>query len=105
MTTYVITIPGTFLEELTGDARTTLLERLRPSDPQQTELGEAEDLDVLTVNDNGTFSIRLEVEAEDTRSAEADAAAVAGAALRDAGFTGDTAPLGHPAVTGIDTHG
>jgi hypothetical protein len=78
------------------------VERLRPADPQHTDLGEAQDLDILTVNENGTFSIRLEIEAQDNRSAETDAKTVAGAALRAAGFGEDDAPLGPTAVTGID---
>ncbi|WP_328540188.1 DUF6204 family protein [Streptomyces sp. NBC_00344] len=103
MATYVITIPGTFLQEITDTARTTLLRQLRPADPKQTAFGEAEDLDLLTVNENGTFSIRLEVEADDIRGAEEHAKATASAALRDAGFSDRTAPLGPATVTGIDT--
>jgi len=102
MTTYVITIPGTFLRELTEDSRTTLLARLRPSDPQNTALGEAQELDILSVNENGTFNIRLEVEADTNRAAEAEAKRLAGAALRDVGFSEDQAPLGPAVVTGID---
>jgi hypothetical protein len=102
MTTYVITIPGTFLRDLTEASRAVLVERLRPADPQRTELGEAQELDILTVNENGTFSIRLEVVAQDNRSAEADAKRVAGEALHEAGFSEDDAPLGPTAITGID---
>ncbi|OKK03825.1 hypothetical protein AMK26_20715 [Streptomyces sp. CB03234] len=102
MTTYVITIPGTFLRELTDDARSVLVRHLRPADPRQTSLGRAEDLDVLTVNDNGTFSVRLEVEADNSRSAEEVARRTATAALREAGYTENEAPTGPAAVTGID---
>ncbi|MEJ8632955.1 hypothetical protein ABZY19_28370 [Streptomyces sp. NPDC006475] len=102
MTTYVITIPGTFLRELSDGARAEVEETLRPADPQQTSLGRLEDLDILTVNENSTFSIRLEVEADDSGSAEAQAKEAAAAALSRAGFTEDDAPLGPAAVTGID---
>ncbi|MFC8920659.1 hypothetical protein E2C00_01380 [Streptomyces sp. WAC05374] len=102
MTTYVITIPGTFLRELTDDARSTLVRNLRPADPRHTSLGRVEELDVLTVNDNGTFSVRLEVEADDSRRAEEAARRTAAAALREAGYTEDEAPTGPAAVTGID---
>ncbi|WP_328584578.1 hypothetical protein [Streptomyces sp. NBC_00370] len=102
MTTYVITIPGTFLEELTEDSRATLVARLRPADPQNTALGEAEELDILSVNENGTFNIRLEVEADNNHAAEAEAKRLAGAALHDAGLSEDRAPLGPAVITGID---
>ncbi|OEJ23682.1 hypothetical protein AR457_03395 [Streptomyces agglomeratus] len=103
MTTYVISIPGTFLREPDESARAAVVRRLRPADPHHTSLGQSEDLDILTVNDNGTFSIRLEVDADDSRSAETHAKEVAAAALREAGLSEDEAPLGPTAVTGIDT--
>jgi len=103
MTTYVITMPGTFLREPSEASRATLVQELRPSDPRHTALGEAEELDILTVHENGTFSIRLEVEAGDSRSAEAEAQRATRAALHAAGLTEDEAPLGPAAVTGIDT--
>ncbi|MGW7054190.1 hypothetical protein [Streptomyces sp. NPDC054887] len=103
MTTYVISIPGTFLGDVPDAARSAVVRHLRPADPQHTSLGQTEDLDILTVNDNGTFSIRLEVDADDSHSAEAHAKEVATAALREAGLTEDRAPLGPTAVTGIDT--
>lgn len=103
MTAYVITVPGTFLRTLDADSRATLLRSLRPADPQHTAIGEAEDLDMLTVNEGGTFSIRLEIEAENKRGAEAEAKRVAGAALSEAGFAQDEAPLGPAFVTGIDS--
>jgi hypothetical protein len=102
MSTYIITVPGTFLHDLTDDARSALIQQLRPADPHQTELGQQEDLDVLAINDNGTFSIRLDVEAEDSHAAEQRARATAAAALRAAGFTAEQAPLGPAVVTGID---
>ncbi|MEU0523399.1 hypothetical protein [Streptomyces niveus] len=103
MTAYVITVPGTFLRTLDADSRAVLLRALRPADPQHTALGEAEDLDMLTVNEGGTFSIRLEIEAENKRGAETEAKRVAGAALDKAGFSQDEAPLGSAFVTGIDS--
>jgi hypothetical protein len=103
VTTYVITIPGTFLRELTDEARSVLVRKLRPADPRQTSLGRAEELDVLTVNENGTFSVRLEVEAHDSHSAEEAARRTATEALREAGYAEDDAPTGPAAVTGIDT--
>lgn len=102
MTTYVITIPGTFLQDVTEDARTELVARLRPVDPQRTALGEAEDLDILKVNEDRTFSIHLEVEAENTHSAEGQAKRIAGEALHAAGLSDDAAALGPAVVTGID---
>jgi hypothetical protein len=102
MTTYVITVPGTFLTDVTDESRTAVVERLRPADPQQTTLGEAEDLDILSVNENGTFNVRLEIEADNNRAAEAAAKEKAETALRAAGFSEDEARLGRPTVTGID---
>ncbi|WP_330177241.1 hypothetical protein OG875_29270 [Streptomyces sp. NBC_01498] len=103
MTAYVITVPGTFLRTLDAGSRAALLRGLRPSDPQNTALGEAEELDMLTVNEGGTFSVRLEIEADNRRAAEAEAKRVAGAALTGAGFSPDEAPLGPAFVTGIDS--
>lgn len=103
MTTYVITIPGTFLAPLTEPARAAVRRELRPADPQQTSLGRREDLDILTVNDDSTFTVRLEVEAADSRSAEDLARSATVSALEQAGLNGDQAPLGPAAVTGIET--
>lgn len=103
MTTFVISIPGTFLHEVTAAQRAAVVNHLRPADPQHTALGQSEDLDILTVNENNTFTIRLEVEADDSHSAEQHAKEAATAALREAGITQDQAPLGPTAVTGIDT--
>ncbi|MFD9270021.1 hypothetical protein [Streptomyces goshikiensis] len=78
MTLYVVTIPGTLLTGLTPEARTELVRALRGSDPRETELGAAEDLDLLTFYpDSSAFSLRLEVEAADTAAAEAQAQAQA----------------------------
>lgn len=103
MTTYVITVPGTFVHGVTDTDRREVRRRLRPHDPRNTDMGESEELNLLTVQEEGnTFSVRLEVEAPDQAGAEADAVRLVSAALRDSGFTQDDAPLGPPAVTGID---
>jgi hypothetical protein len=102
VTTVVITIPGTFLRDADQRARAEIAARLRPADPNQTELGREEDLDLLTVNDDNTFSMRLEVTAGAGEEAQHKAERTAAEALRAAGFTADEAPLGPPAVTGID---
>ncbi|WP_434599734.1 hypothetical protein [Streptomyces sp. A5-4] len=103
MTTFVISVPGTFVHEVTAAERAAVVAYLRPSDPQHTALGQLEELDILTVHDNGTFTLRLEMEADDSQSAERHAKRVAAAALREAGIAEDQAPLGPTAVTGIDT--
>ncbi|MET7680505.1 hypothetical protein [Streptomyces sp. NPDC005423] len=103
MTTYIITVPGTFLSEPTDAARSTIEARLRPGDPQRTPLGRAEDLDILSVNDDGTFGVRLEVEADDSHSAEDRAKRAVTAAFAAAGVSESDAPLGPAVVTGIDT--
>ncbi|MEU3184124.1 hypothetical protein ABZ707_07910 [Streptomyces sp. NPDC006923] len=103
MTTYVVTIPGTLHEPLTGEARSVLLGALRPADPQGTEFGAAEELDLLSVDtEQSTLTIRLEVEADDSNAAEEEARRIASDALDKAGFTIRTAPLGDPVITGID---
>jgi hypothetical protein len=103
MTTYVLTVPGTLLTELTADARNDLVSALRPSDPRGTDLGAAEDLDSLSFyGDSPAFSLRLEVEAHDNASAEDKAREMAVAALRSAGLTAQDARLGDPVITGID---
>ncbi|MEU1280921.1 hypothetical protein [Streptomyces sp. NPDC005805] len=102
MTTFVITLPGTFLRTPGEEEKAAVRRELRPADPRQTSLGREEDLRILTVNDNGTFTVRLEVEAQDTGTAELEARQTAENALRAAGFTDDEAPLGPAAVTGID---
>ncbi|MFI1166871.1 hypothetical protein ACH4UM_25535 [Streptomyces sp. NPDC020801] len=102
MTTYVITIPGTFLCRLDEDVRADLARRLRGADPHHTSLGREEDLDLLTVNDDNTFSIRLGVQAGDRSTAERRARQTAASALRETGFGEDDARLGPTTVTGID---
>ncbi|MFI5758571.1 hypothetical protein [Streptomyces sp. NPDC051569] len=103
MTSYVVTIPGTLHETLTDEARSVLLGALRPADPQGTDFGAAEELDLLSVDtEHSRFTIRLEVEADDSKGAEAAARRIAAGALDKAGFTIDSAPLGEPVITGID---
>jgi hypothetical protein len=102
VTTYVITVPGTFVHGITDASRSDVERRLRPQDPQNTEMGESEELHLLTVDEGSMFSVRVEVEAADQKSAEAEAVRLVSSALRDSGFTEDDAPLGQAAVTGID---
>jgi LmbE family N-acetylglucosaminyl deacetylase len=103
MTTYVVTVPGTFLDAPTAEAREALVRALRPVDPQGTDFGEAEELDILTVYDGTTaFSLRLEVAADTRSEAEHSARVLAADALRAAGYSPRSAPLGEPVITGID---
>lgn len=104
MTTYVVTLPGTLLGKLTPAAHQLLLRELSPADPRHTTLGEAEDLDRLTLDDeNSTFVIRLEVQAANSKEAEGEARRIATAALRSAGLDEDGAPMGPAVISGIDT--
>lgn len=100
MTTFVISVPGTFVAGATDATRATLEGKLTE---QHTDLSESEGLDLLSVNDDGTFSIRLEVEAADRYQAELDAVGLVSTALQETGFSEEDAPLGTPAVTGIDS--
>ncbi|MFF3749313.1 hypothetical protein ACFYYH_02455 [Streptomyces sp. NPDC002018] len=103
MTTYVITVPGTFVHGITDTQRSDVKHTLRPKDPKNTNLGESEELELLTIEDDGAaFSVRLEVEATDRADAEAEAVRLVAAALRDSGLTRADAPLGPAVVTGID---
>ena len=103
MTTYVITVPGTFLREVPDGVRSDIGRRLRPQDPRNTELGENEELSLLSVDEGGMFAARIEVEAADRSSAEAEAVRLVSQALRDSGLAEDEAPLGEAVVTGIDS--
>lgn len=103
MTTYVITVPGTFVRSASDAARSDIERRLRPRDPQNTDLGESEGLSLLTVEEGGMFSARIEVEAADRSSAETEAVGLVSQALRDSGFAEEDAPLGPAVVTGIDS--
>lgn len=100
MTTFVITVPGTFTSGITDSARSALERELSP---QHTDVSESEGLNLLTLNEGGMFSVRLEVEAADRYEAELDAAKLVSDALRKTGIAEDDAPLGPPTVTGIDS--
>ncbi|MFJ3231207.1 hypothetical protein [Streptomyces sp. NPDC086787] len=100
MTTFVITVPGTFTTGITTATCTALKERLSS---QHTGLSESEGLDLLTVNEDNTFSVRLEVDAADRYEAAMDATEQLAGALREVGIPDGEAPLGPPAVTGIDS--
>ncbi|MEU9161870.1 hypothetical protein AB0D29_16565 [Streptomyces sp. NPDC048424] len=99
MTTYVITVPGTFLRDVDDAARSKLARRLAS---HHTDLSEAEDVELLTVHEGGTFSVRLEVEAPDRATAEDEAVRLLAGALEELGFSEKDAPLGPPAVTGLE---
>ncbi|MFF5187425.1 hypothetical protein ACFY30_27275 [Streptomyces sp. NPDC000345] len=103
MTTYVISVPGTFADGAGPGTRAELARALRPADPHRTRLGSAEDLDALTVNEDDTFTVRLTVEADSGPEAEREAHRLARSALTAAGLDDDSAPLGPPVVTGIDS--
>ncbi|MFE9927947.1 hypothetical protein [Streptomyces sp. NPDC005533] len=99
MSTYVITVPGTFLRDVDDAARSKLARRLAS---HHTDLSEAEDVELLTVHEGGTFSARLEIEAADRATAEAQAVRLLADALEELGFSEKDAPLGPPAVTGLE---
>jgi hypothetical protein len=103
VTTYVITVPGTFLRAVPDSVRSDIGRRLRPQDPRNTELGENEELSLLSVDEGGMFAARIEVEAADRLLAEAEAVRLVSRALRDSGLAEDEAPLGAAVVTGIDS--
>ncbi|MGW2938714.1 hypothetical protein ACWGQ5_48090 [Streptomyces sp. NPDC055722] len=103
MTTYVITVPGTFTGPIAPGTRADLVQALRPADPHHTQKGNEEDLDILTVNEDNTFTMRLTVEADSGPHAEQDAQHLAGSALRAAGLDEASAPLGPSVITGIDS--
>ena len=103
MTTFVVTLPGTFMSPLTEDARSRLIKGLRSADPGRTDFEPAAELDVLSVDtEKSTYTVRLEVEAGDSGEAERNARNLAARALLDAGYTSDTAPMGKAAITGIE---
>ncbi|MFF8991472.1 hypothetical protein ACF09H_16305 [Streptomyces sp. NPDC014983] len=103
MTTYLISVPGTFTEGVRADTRARLTRALRPADPHGTRMGSSEDLDVLNVNDDNTFTLRLTVEADTGPHAEEEARRLADSALRGAGLDERSAPLGPAVITGIDS--
>ncbi|MEU0126618.1 MULTISPECIES: hypothetical protein [unclassified Streptomyces] len=100
MTTFVITVPGTFVTGITDTSRAALERRLADQD---TDVIRSEGLALFTLNDDGTFSIRLEVDASDRYEAELDAVGLVSTALQETGFSETDVPLGTPAVTGIDS--
>ncbi|MFI2780542.1 hypothetical protein [Streptomyces sp. ALB3] len=100
MTTFVITVPGTFVTDVTDTSRAALERKLAT---RHTDLSESEGLDLLTLNDDGTFSVRLEVGASDRYEAELDAVGLVSSALHESGFAEADALLGTPVVTGIDS--
>ncbi|MCF4136990.1 hypothetical protein L1856_09345 [Streptomyces sp. Tue 6430] len=103
MTTYVISVPGTFTTGIDADTRARIGRSLRPTDPHRTQMGNSEDLDALSLNDDDTFTIRLTVEADSAPHAEESARRLAQSALRESGLDESDAPLGPAAVTGIDS--
>ncbi|MFJ8884547.1 hypothetical protein ACIRJR_14240 [Streptomyces sp. NPDC102402] len=100
MTTFVITVPGTFVVDVAETSQAALERKLAT---QHTALSENEGLDLLTLNDEGTFSVRLEVDAPDRYEAELHAVELVARALRETGFAEQDAFLGTPVVTGIDS--
>ncbi|MFD6888608.1 hypothetical protein [Streptomyces sp. NPDC059957] len=100
MTSFVITVPGTFVSDVAASVPLAVERKLAP---RHTEVSENEGLRLLTLNEDGTFSIRLEVEAPDKYEAELDAMRIVTAALKEAGLSESDCPLGPPAVTGIDS--
>lgn len=103
MTTYVISVPGTFTGDAGQQTQAELARALRPADPHHTHMGNAEDLDVLTVNDDGTFTVRVTVDAASGPEAEREARRYAEAALDSVGLDEGSAPLGPAVITGIDS--
>ncbi|MEV0919329.1 hypothetical protein AB0I93_34405 [Streptomyces sp. NPDC049967] len=100
MTTFVITVPGTFVTGISDTSRAALEEALAK---RHTDVSRSEGLALLTLNDDGTFSVRLEVEATDRYEAELEAAGLVSTALRETGLSEQDVPLGTPVVTGIDS--
>jgi len=103
VSTYVITVPGTFVRGASESVCSDVGRRLRPRDPRNTDLGESEELSLLTVDEDGMFAARVEVEAADRSGAEAEAVRLVSQALRDSGLGEEDAPLGAAIVTGIDS--
>jgi hypothetical protein len=102
VTTFVITVPGTFVHGVSDSVRSDVERRLRPQDPKNTDLGEAEELSLLTVDEGGMFAARVEVDAADRAEAESAASRLVSRALRESGVPEQDAPLGPATVTGID---
>ena len=103
MTNFIVTVPGTFTRMPDTAEKSRLLTALQGADPD--EVGDVPpDLDVLSTDATAsTFTMRLEVEADDSRAAQEQALGIARDALAQAGFDEATAPMGPPAMTAIDT--
>ncbi|WP_406192990.1 hypothetical protein OH807_01935 [Kitasatospora sp. NBC_01560] len=99
---YVITVPGTVGRPMDEQARRALLAVVHGADPEVVGT-EVPDLDVLTLDEpEGTFVLRLEVEAADRAGARAAALELARRAFAAAGYEADAVNVGPPVVTGID---
>ncbi|MFI6844293.1 hypothetical protein OG535_38495 [Kitasatospora sp. NBC_00085] len=102
MGSYVITVPGTVQRPLEESARRTVLAVVRGADPEEVG-AQVPDLDVLTLDEpEGTFVLRLEVEAADRTAAGEAALVLARRAFAAAGYEEDAVGMGTPVVTGID---
>ncbi|MEU9078752.1 hypothetical protein ACFYUY_38560 [Kitasatospora sp. NPDC004745] len=102
MGNYVITVPGTVRRPVGEAARRTLLAVVHGADPEEAGV-EVPDLDVLTLDEpEGTFVLRLEVQAADRGEAGDTALGLARRAFAAAGYQEDAVDIGTPAVTGID---
>ncbi|WP_407986391.1 hypothetical protein [Kitasatospora sp. CMC57] len=84
------------------EARHALLAVVHGADPDEVG-AEVPDLDVLTLDEpEGTFVLRLEVEAADRTAAGEAALGLARRAFAAAGFEESAVAVGMPVVTGID---
>ncbi|MFG2820920.1 hypothetical protein ACGFX4_16010 [Kitasatospora sp. NPDC048365] len=98
----MITVPGTLRHPLDESQRRTLLAAVHPADPDEVGT-RVPDLDVLTLDEpEGTFVLRLEVEAPDHGTAGEVALDLTRRAFAAAGYPDDAIGVGTPAVTGID---
>ncbi|WP_052391543.1 hypothetical protein [Streptomyces sp. NRRL B-24484] len=69
MGNYVIIVPGTIQRPMDPSARRALLAVVHGADPEEVG-GQVPDLDVLTLDEpDGTFVLRLEVQAADRTAA------------------------------------
>ncbi|MEU3460592.1 hypothetical protein ABZ721_11630 [Streptomyces sp. NPDC006733] len=103
MTNFVVSLPGTLKAPLSPETKGKILSALQGTDPQEVAEGEAAELDALSLDpDTSTFTLRLEVEAENSGQAREEARALAEGALRGAGLDEESAPLGTPVITAID---
>ncbi|MFH9354100.1 hypothetical protein [Kitasatospora sp. NPDC017646] len=102
MGSYVITVPGTVQRPVEEAARRTLLAVVHGADPEEAG-AQVPDLDVLTLDEpEGTFVLRLEVDAPDHSAAGEAALVLARRAFAAAGYEEGAVSIGTPAVTGID---